>query len=245
MAIDIGARYPISDKLHLFALATLRLNSVEVEDLAVERIPFSPLVQFSIGASMNFGASTKPVAAEIEVIEPPKPDPDPIPDPIASYSVRGIVEYQNTVIPGALVVGIGSDGSEFNAKTAEDGTFSLEKVPEGTIELSIQAPGYEESKQVLKTDENLNELRIQMVPVLPPGQLRGVVRSFGGSGLKAELRITPANTSISSDSDGNFTIDLLPGDYEIEVTAKGFKTQTRQVHIEEDGVTIVNIDLRK
>ena len=63
----------------------------------------------------------------------------------------------------------------------------------------------------------------------------------------AEIRVVgqPAAPSVSSEDDGTFELDLPPGDYEVTVTVKGFKEQTRQIHIDEEGVTIMNVDLRK
>ena len=39
-------------------------------------------------------------------------------------------------------------------------------------------------------------------------------------------------------------IELPPGSYEVEISADGFAAQTRRLSIDEQGVTVINIDLR-
>ena len=80
---------------------------------------------------------------------------------------------------------------------------------------------------------------------LPPGQLRGTVRSYKGQGVAATLRVQPLDREIQTDASGEFSIDLPPGNYEIVIEADGFTSMRRQVAIEQNGVTILNADLRK
>ena len=80
---------------------------------------------------------------------------------------------------------------------------------------------------------------------LPPGQLLGTVRNYNGKPLKASLTIEPAGTRAQSDENGEFTLDLPPGDYQVTIEADGLKPQTRKVKIEQNGVTILNVDMRK
>jgi hypothetical protein len=80
------------------------------------------------------------------------------------------------------------------------------------------------------------------------GQLRGFVRSYGGRGLTATIRIAGRNggTPVQIESrGGNFERDLPPGSYDVVIEAEGFVTQRRRITIEENGVTLLNVDLRR
>jgi hypothetical protein len=82
-------------------------------------------------------------------------------------------------------------------------------------------------------------------PALPPGQIRGRVRSLKGPALRAEIAISPLDLRTQSEADGSFAIDVAPGDYEVTVRAKGHVTQTRTATVEQNGVTILVIDLER
>jgi hypothetical protein len=82
-------------------------------------------------------------------------------------------------------------------------------------------------------------------PALPPGQIRGRVRSLRGPALRAEIEIAPLGLQTQSEADGSFAIDVAPGDYEVTVRAKGHVAQTRTATVEQNGVTILVIDLER
>jgi uncharacterized membrane protein len=75
--------------------------------------------------------------------------------------------------------------------------------------------------------------------------VRGVVRSFGGQGLSAKVRVMPLGTEGATDASGAFQIDVPPGAYEVTIESDGYETQTRQVKVEQQGVVILNADLVK
>jgi len=78
---------------------------------------------------------------------------------------------------------------------------------------------------------------------LPSGQIRGLIRSFKGVGLDAEVKIEPGDKTLRA-KDGRFEADVAPGTYEVTITAPGFETQRRRVDVEQNGVTLLNADLR-
>ena len=84
------------------------------------------------------------------------------------------------------------------------------------------------------------------VPLLPPGQLRGVVRSLPGGKAVANATITIVGSKQKAETgaDGTFQIDLAPGQYKIKVTSRGLKDQELDVTIDPNGVAIKNIDLQ-
>ena len=78
---------------------------------------------------------------------------------------------------------------------------------------------------------------------LPGGQIRGLVRSFKGANLSAEIKIDPLDLTLHT-QDGRFEADVAPGKYEVTITAPGYETQHRRVEVEKNGVTLLNADLR-
>jgi hypothetical protein len=88
-------------------------------------------------------------------------------------------------------------------------------------------------------------------PALPPvGQLRCAVRSFGGVGIAASVRIltgpdVPAPAAPLHSHHGTFSIELAPGTYELVIEAPHFTPQRRTITVEKNGVTLLNADLRR
>jgi uncharacterized membrane protein len=76
-------------------------------------------------------------------------------------------------------------------------------------------------------------------------QIRGVIQSFRGEPVTATVRVEPVGTEVTTDSEGFFEIDVPPGDYEVVIRAEGYEEQRRPVHVDEEGVTILNADLRR
>jgi hypothetical protein len=70
------------------------------------------------------------------------------------------------------------------------------------------------------------------------------VRSFNGKPLPATIKVEPLGLEAKTDADGTFQIDVPPGSYEVIVVSPGFAGQRRPVQVEENGVTILNADLR-
>ena len=76
---------------------------------------------------------------------------------------------------------------------------------------------------------------------LPPGQLRGEVRSARGRPIAASLTIEPSGVGAATDEAGRFAVDLPPGEHAVTIRAPGRPPQRRRVRIEQDGVTILNV----
>jgi hypothetical protein len=79
----------------------------------------------------------------------------------------------------------------------------------------------------------------------PRGALRGLVRDFAGRALSARVAIEPGGHEARTDRDGFFELELEPGEYEVRMEAPGHAPQTRRVRVQENGVVILNADLRR
>jgi hypothetical protein len=49
----------------------------------------------------------------------------------------------------------------------------------------------------------------------------------------------------STDAQGYFEIDLPPGSYTVRLRAFGYVSQNRRIAVEENGVTVLNVELGK
>jgi uncharacterized membrane protein len=70
------------------------------------------------------------------------------------------------------------------------------------------------------------------------------VRSYAGVGLAAEIRVEPGGYVASCNADGEFVLDLAPGDYEVSIQAQGYLAQKRRLRVRKEGVTVLNADLQ-
>jgi hypothetical protein len=87
----------------------------------------------------------------------------------------------------------------------------------------------------------------------PRGQIRGLVRSLRGTAVAADITVAPEAAATDGAAPeaqqlkaagGRFEIDVAPGRYRVTIAAPGFETQKRKVEVEENGVTLLNADLR-
>ena len=132
------------------------------------------------------------------------------------------------------------------ARTDKDGRATFTEVATGKARVTIRQPDHVDKVQELDIAAGqAASVAVALDKKLPPGQLLGNVRNYNGKPLKASLTIEPTGGKAQSDDNGEFALDLPPGDYEVTIEADGVKPQTRKVKIEQNGVTILNVDMRK
>jgi uncharacterized membrane protein len=137
------------------------------------------------------------------------------------------------------------DASE-EVETDGTGRFSMQQVVAGEAQVVAEAEGYEKATQRLEVKADaIAEVKLVLLPALPAGQLRGLVRSFEGRPLQAVIRIEPGGIEVESDDAGRFELDVSPGRYTVSIEAKGHVRQERAVKVENRGVTVINVDLRE
>jgi len=234
-----GARYWLAEAMHAdFIVSVSPSARPDVQD------DFVPVViepRFWLGAAfgMQFGRPAAPV-----VEEPSAPPPPP--KEVAPGSVEGQVRgVDGEAIGGATVSYQTPEGPQQVVADGE-GKFQLTSVPPGPLELSIEAEGYEPFKQLVQVAEGkaiASEVLLQRP--LPEGQIRGTVKDYKGRPVAAKIRIKPLGKSLRADANGEFEIDVPPGDYTVVVTADGFRSQRRPAKVHDNGVTVVIVDLRK
>ena len=75
-------------------------------------------------------------------------------------------------------------------------------------------------------------------------QIRGVVRSFDGKPVLAQVSVEPGALSTQTGADGKFAIDVAPGRYTVTLRAQGYASQTKKCVVDERGITVLNVELR-
>lgn len=132
------------------------------------------------------------------------------------------------------------------ARTDKNGRATFDGIAKGKATITVRyADHADASKQVEVVPGRPAAVAVVLEKKLPPGQLLGTVRNWTGKPLKASLTVAPGGVKAQSDEHGEFTLDLPPGDYDVTIEAEGVKPQTRKVKIEQNGVTILNVDMRK
>jgi len=77
------------------------------------------------------------------------------------------------------------------------------------------------------------------------GMIRGQIRAFDGAPVAATASVYPLGTKTTTDADGKFELSVPPGQYTVRVRAFGYRSQNRRVAVSADGITVLNIELRK
>jgi hypothetical protein len=239
MRVTTGGRYHISEAWMAQAHFDLNLARSPVVDATSALVPIEPRYRILLGVHYQFGHSRpqeqRSLTEVAEKTEKPKP-----------ARLTGHVIWGGVGVAGATVeVALTGAAHPFSGSTDESGKFEIGDLPAGAATVTVRAQGFK-SKQTAKTlvVGGTVTVEVALEKELPPGQLRGVVRSLRGAKLAgATLSVQPGGVSAVTNSSGYFEIVLQPGDYQVEVIAAGHEEQRPTVHIEQNGVTIYNFDL--
>ena len=262
----LTAGYPFNDKfsgVFFFEAAKVPgINDAQIDDNNIPLVPYEPIFSVGVGLQARFGGPQKqaPLFTERECAKRNPPDCPDIKVPITTEVTGTVVDNTGKPVVGAKV-SLGLKLSQVNPVVTDDkGTYVFKGVPIGntlagkstieetagevTVEVDKMKPGKATIAQLAEGANTVPPITLE--PVLPPGQLRGVVRALkGGKAVEgASIVVSPGDAKATTAADGTFSIDLAPGQYKIKVTAKGLKDQELDVTIDPNGVAIKNIDLQ-
>ena len=248
MRVGLGLRQPLGDSLALYVSGELSLAEARALEPMEPLYPVEPRISAMAGLTMHLG---RRAPDRIVVVTPP--DDDAVEEEVVTPPppTTGTVELTVTGEGGAPLAGVTvelqpAEGSPRTATTGEDGRAVFDDVPGGAATATLRHPEHQEATRAIEAvPGETARAEASLDKLLPPGQLRGVVRAFNGKPLAARLTIAPLGTTVQADARGEFEIDLPPGSYEVEVEASGFKPQTRSIVIQQDEVVILNVDLRQ
>ncbi len=241
--VTAGVRHGLSSALALEVLAEVSPSGRPNLGANAPFVPVEPRASLLAGLRyrLPFG-STEPATTEREPAPAPSTAPPPAPTPTtASFVLK--VSGPDGPIEGANIEVHAGDVTR-QGQTAADGTFQIEGIPPGDAKVVVTAEGFATVEQNTRLDGGKGpDLALALTPTGPAGEIRGLVRSFGGKGLGASVRVDPLGVEAKTDSEGAFTLAVPPGDYEVTIHAERFKEQRRKIHVDKNGVTILNVEL--
>jgi hypothetical protein len=236
-----GMRFALTTVLRLEAQAEVDVGARPEMSTSGPLVPIPPRAVFSLGVAYRLGAD-----AERRPVRRAEPSAVAAPAPPAQITMEGVAVGDDGATPGELRVTVQAPGDVEGAAVAVDGSgrFSLSGKAGDTLTIHAEAAGYEPvTESVALAPDRAATVTLTLHRKLPSGQIRGLIRSFKGVGLDAEVKIEPGDKTLRA-KDGRFEADVAPGTYEVTITAPGFETQRRRVDVEQNGVTLLNADLR-
>lgn len=249
MRLGLGARRALGDTLALQVVAEASLSgapAIEPIDPEVGMAglyPVEPRLQALAGLTFRPGRARADRRRLVEAAESPPSGAAPRRPGQVSLTV---VSETGEALAGAEVALQPVSGPARATRTRADGSASVTGVDAGRARVEVRHPGHRpRTVDVDVPAGGTAAARVELDLDLPPGQLRGLVRSFRGRPLPARLTVRPLGVEVRCDQRGEFELDLPPGSYQVSIEADGYHPQQRQVVIEQDGVTILNVDLRR
>ena len=146
-------------------------------------------------------------------------------------------------VPPRFAVGLGL-AYRFAGAVTPAGSAVLVASPAAPTEPVTPPPPAAPTEPVTPEPDPAAEPKVDEAPPPPRGQLRGIVRSFRGSAVDADVNVDGVDKDLRAEQ-GRFELDVTPGVHEVRISARGYTTQVRRVRVEENGVTLLNIDLKK
>jgi carboxypeptidase family protein len=265
----LSGGYHLDDQFAILAFAEMAkvpyvtLAQVAANDIPL--IPYEPVFTAGIGISAQFGSPARqaqfkgcaytaegcpavetPILADISGRVVDEADKPVVGARVSIKLANVTVDPVATDQTGAYTFKGVRIGTQAEATSSKPALHRIDE-PSGSVAVEVDGkkPG---SATIAKLDAGTTTVPpIRLAPMLPPGQLRGVVHSLpNGKAIEhATITVTPGNTKVESTADGTFTLDLAPGQYKITVKVGGFASQDLDVTIEPNGVAIKNIDLHK
>jgi hypothetical protein len=262
-----GIRTAWGPRLRLEAEVELGLGKRPEVGAGAALVPVPPRAAGWLGLAYAFGAAGRspalassslvvpdvpPPSAASSAESPPPPSP-PAPSPVTLRARVSADDGGPLVEPRVQISGPGGEGAPRPPRTAlvdSDGWFEIEATRGEVLNIEIEAVGCEPVTRTLTVEgSQATDLTIGLHRRLPIGQLRGLVRSLRGTVIDAAVEIRDVGGSAEGHrtlqaANGRFQMDVAPGTYEVSISASGYETQRRRVTVEQNGVTLLNIDLR-
>jgi hypothetical protein len=228
-----------------------KIDAADVTANDITLISYEPMITGGIGLSGRFGG---PKAGSTIIPH----DPVDI-TVIETADLSGTVTDENGKPLAGATVAIKAKTASTTATTDATGAWSATKLPIGQtvkgvttldagVEITATLGDRKPATTTLTLVKGPNAIaKLTLDPVLPPGQLRAVVRSLvtGRPLPGATVKIEPGGKTATSDAEGKFEVDLAPGTYKIKVSSPGLADQELDVTIDPNGVAIKNIELHK
>ena len=261
--VGLGARRELVPGINLQAIVEVAPGKRAPSGPDDPLVPIDPRLSVIFGLSVRLPdlvakqdhkASPGPKKEE-EVVEETKPAVVPVvvapPPAQASLTVEVVDETGHPISDARVTVEVPATEHEparvIDVPLSAINAYLSTELPPGLVELSIVADrlqSYTQQIELVADEEQKLKVKLRKAAGVD-GQLRGLVRSYTGRGIKAQVRVVPGDKIVSCNEQGEFEIDLPPGDYSVIIDAEGYAPQKRPLRIRKDGVTVLNADLHQ
>jgi hypothetical protein len=210
----------------------------------------APLVDIEPRVSLLVGLVLRPFAkrAVLPGAVTAPAGPAPAPEVVATHGrLKGRAMTEDGVTPlvhARVVVTPRGGGEKQETETDEQGRFETGDMAVGEASVEITAPGWKPITKTVTISGSPQPLDVAAARALPAGEVRGVVRDFGGKPVKGTVRIDPGGVTAVIGADGRFRAEVQPGAYDVVIHSPGYVDQTRHVTVERDAVVLLNVELR-
>jgi hypothetical protein len=245
IVIGLGARWDATESGVVSLQFALEASPSGRPGLAAGQplVDLEPRVSGSVGLVIRPGAGAAAPASETH--EPEPAQENVVSTEATSAAVKGsVTTTTGAPLFHAKVTLTPPSGEPRVAETGSDGGFEFDDVPLGGATLAVEAKGYASAEKDVAVSVKIADVTVTLEQVIPPAQIRGLVRDFAGKPVAATVVIEPGGTTAAVAADGSFSIDVKPGAYDVSINAKGYAPQKRHVVVEPQGVTLLNVDLR-
>jgi hypothetical protein len=242
-----GVRQQLSQHLSAELVVSASLSARPELSPESALVPIEPRVSALAGIRYCFTSAEPEAKAPSPTVTAPTvaPTPPPAAKPVDTRFELIVRDDEGQPVAGAKL-SLTIAGKTRDVASDASGSHADDHAALGPGEVAISAQGFEPLRRqfVLEAGVPL-KLELKLTALPPPSQLRGVVRSFGGQGLAARVRVEALGIDVATDGTGAFQIDVPPGDYAVTIEAAGYDAQKRHVRVEPQGVVILNADLVK
>lgn len=210
-------------------------------------VPYESAVAFGLGLETRFGGDA-PAATRISTTSEPLAGPRPPAQPERAELSGAVLDDTGAPVAGAKVELVQEGKVVATSATDARGKYRLPELPPGPATLRVAVPGKEPHETSVELVAGANSApKVQLDPELPPGELRGNVRTrAGGKPIAgAAVSVSPGGHTSTTGADGSFAFEVPPGKYTITTTAEGYAPQQIEAVVDQDGVTVKFINLDK
>ena len=261
LRIAAGVRRMLLPGLYLHGLLEVapaaRAPSLPGDPLVPVEPRFSAILGVSLRLPELLAGSPPPLpapldpAAEQQAEPPESAPPEPPPEaPTATLEIRVVDETGHPISDALVTVTVPASGELAEEQVVvplrEVNLYVIEGLPLGPVEVSVEADLLQTHSEHVGIEEGEpTELTVALRKAGGLGsQLRGLVRSYSGQGIPAQVSVSPGNYSATCNDDGEFVLDVPPGHYTVTIEAAGYAAQKRQLRVRKESVTVLNADLR-
>jgi hypothetical protein len=243
--ITAGVRHHLNDAFALEALAEASPSGRPSLAPTAPLVPVEPRFSLMLGLRyrLPFDSARPPPEAAAETT----PSPAAVAAVMEAKTAALVIHVvgEDGAVTKEATINVQSGETSLPASSSGDGAYRVDGVPLGPAKIAVAAEGFTAEEQSIDVgpDSAKTPIEIRLKALAVSGQLRGLIRSFSGKGLPATIHVDPVGTEVKADAQGAFTIDVAPGDYELTIRASRFKEQHRKVHVEPNGVTVINAEL--